>query len=148
MYITKPKIHQPAIPHITFCLADNQDYPQMFLPSQNIQTENAKNIQKIHKTVSAIGEDSVTYKIVPENAMKSKDWIVHRKTLLNCADILNDFSQNLGETKAINKTKSTNDKVGNSHDKTNNKKPTAQSSKTKKAKEVPAETSEDTDSEN
>ena len=29
--------------------------------------------EKIHKIVSAIGNDSVTYKIVPENVIKPKD---------------------------------------------------------------------------
>ena len=38
--------------------------------------------EKIHKIVSAIGDNSVTYKIVPENAMKPKDRIVNRSILL------------------------------------------------------------------
>ena len=48
--------------------------------------------EKIHKIVSAIGDNSVTYKIVPVNVMKPKDWIVHRNILLNCDDLLNNFS--------------------------------------------------------
>ena len=39
--------------------------------------------QKIHKIASTIGDDSVTYKIVPGNVMKPKDRTVHRNTLLN-----------------------------------------------------------------
>ena len=59
----------------------------------------------MHKIVSAIGDDSVTNEIVPENAMKPKDWIVHRNMLLNCYDFLDNFSWNLGETKAVENTK-------------------------------------------
>ena len=48
--------------------------------------------EKIHKIVPVIGDDSVTYKVVPENVMKSKDWIVHRNMLLNCDNLLDHFS--------------------------------------------------------
>ena len=104
--------------------------------------------EKIHKIVSAIGDDSVTYKIVHENVRKSKDWIVHRNLLLNCDDLLDNFIWNLGETKAVENTKATNDKVRNSNEESSNKGLTAQSSKTKKATETTAETSGDTESEN
>ena len=67
--------------------------------------------EKILKIVLAIGDDSVTYKIVPENVMKPNNWIVQRDMLLNCDDLLDHFSWNLGETKAIENTKTTN-KVG------------------------------------
>ena len=45
--------------------------------------------------------------------MKPKDWIVHRKMLLNYGDLLDHFSWNLVETKSINNAKATNDKVEN-----------------------------------
>ena len=72
--------------------------------------------------------------------MKPKDWIAHMNMLLNCNDLLDHFSWNLGETKAIENTKPANDKVGNSHDNSNNKIP--------EETEITAETSKDTDSEN
>ena len=37
--------------------------------------------------------------------MKPKDWIVHRNMLLNCYDFLDNFSWNLGETKAVENAK-------------------------------------------
>ena len=80
--------------------------------------------------------------------MKPKDWIVHRNTLLNCDDLLDHFSWNLGETKSIENTKATNEKVGNSHDKSSNKGLTARWSKTKKATETTVDASGDTESEN
>ena len=104
--------------------------------------------EKIHKLVLVIGDDSVTYKIVPENVMKQNDWIVHRNMLLNCDDLLDNFSWNLCETKAVENTKATNDRVGNSCEESSNKGLTAQWSKTKKATETAAETSGDTVSEN
>ena len=104
--------------------------------------------EKIHKIVSGIGDDSVTNKIVPENVMKLKDWIVHRNMLLSCDDLLDHFSRNLIETKAVENTKTTNDKVGNSNEESSNKGLTAQWSKTKKATEAAAERSGDTESEN
>ena len=68
--------------------------------------------------------------------------------LLNCDDLLDHFNWNLGETRTIENTKPTNDKVGNSHDKGNNKRLITRSRKTKKATETPAERREDTDSKN
>lgn len=59
-----------------------------------------------------IGDYSVTYKIVPENAMKPKGGIA-QKNMLNCADLLDHFSWNLGATKATENIKPKNDKVGN-----------------------------------
>ena len=44
--------------------------------------------------------------------MKPNNWIVQRDMLLNCDDLLDHFSWNLGETKAIENTKTTNNKVG------------------------------------
>ena len=88
--------------------------------------------EKMHKIVSAIGDDSVTYKTVTENFMKPKDRIVHRNMLLNCDDLLDNFSWNLGETKAIENTKTTNDKVGNSNEESSNKGLTARWRKTKR----------------
>ena len=80
--------------------------------------------------------------------MKPKDRIVHRNMLLNCDDLLENFIWNLSETKAIENTKATNDKLGNSHDKSSNKGLTARWSKTKKATETAADASGDTESEN
>ena len=80
--------------------------------------------------------------------MKRKDRIERRNMLLNCDDLLDHFSWNLGEAKAIENTKATNDKVGSSNDKSSNKGLTAPWSKTKKATETAAETSGDTESEN
>ena len=80
--------------------------------------------KKMHKIVSAIEDDSVTYKIVLKNVMKPKDQIVHRSMLLNCDDLLDHFNLKLGET--IKNTKATNDKVGNSHDNSSNKELTTQ----------------------
>ena len=104
--------------------------------SQRGGTGNLRNHweEMIHYVASAIGDDSVTYKIVTKNVIKPKHRIVHMNMLFNCDDFLDHFSWNLGETKTIENTKSTNDKVGNSHDKSNNK--------------IPAETSKGTDSEN
>ena len=68
--------------------------------------------EKILKIVLAIGDDSVTYKIMPENVMKPNNWIVQRDMLLNCDYLLDHFSWNLGETKTIENTKTTNNKVG------------------------------------
>ena len=104
--------------------------------------------EKIHKIVSATGDDSGTYKIVPENFMKPKDRIVLRNMLLKCDDLLDHFSWNLGETKATENTKATSDKVGNSHNKSINNGLTARWSKTKKATGTATETSGDTESEN
>ena len=42
--------------------------------------------EKIHKIVSAFGDETVSCKIVPENVMKPKDRIVHKNMLLNCDD--------------------------------------------------------------
>ena len=51
--------------------------------------------KKIHKIVSATGDDTGTYKIVLDHVMKLKDQIVHRNMLLNCDDLLDNFSWNL-----------------------------------------------------
>ena len=52
------------------------------------------------------------------------------------------------ETKAVENTKATNDKVRNSNEESSNKKLTARGSKTKTATETATETSGDTESEN
>ena len=68
--------------------------------------------------------------------------------LLNCDDLLDNFRWNLCETKAVENTKATNNRVGNSHEESSNKGLTARWSKTKKATETAAETSGHTVSEN
>ena len=80
--------------------------------------------------------------------MKPKDWIVHRNMLLNCDDLLDHFTLNLGEAKAIKNKMRTKEKVGNSNDSSSNKGVISQWSKTKKTTKSPAKTSEDTESEN
>ena len=69
-----------------------------------------------------------------------KDWIVHRNMLLNCDDLLDNFSWNLDKTKGVENIKATNEKVRNSNEKSSKKGLTARRRKTKKSTETAAET--------